>query len=68
MIFLFIFGVTTLALIWWIVRCYLGIMAANLIAIVILLMFFFAMNLIYKDPTQQELHIYNQGRKGVGYI
>lgn len=67
MVFLLVFGLTTLALIWWIVKCYLGIMAANLITAVILLMFFFGMNLISKEPSDQELHIYNNERKGVGY-
>jgi hypothetical protein len=68
MVVLSIFVTAMLIVLWWIIKCYLGNMAAVVIMFVVTVIILCTLNSIVNEPTQQELHTYNQGRKGVGYL
>jgi hypothetical protein len=52
---------------WWCTSQIVGFKISTLISILWIICNMIIVNCISNEPTPQELHIYNQGRKGVGY-
>lgn len=56
-----------LCVLWWCLKCYFGNSFATFITVIVTAILIVIANNWLGEPTEQELTVFNEKRKGVGY-
>lgn len=62
-----ILAITMLCVVWWCIKCYFGNAFATIIIIIITGVLIILANKWLGEPTENEIIVFNEKRKGVGY-